>query len=252
MGISPASVSVRSNSRWLISLISSEGALALPLQAVDLVLRGLVLWPGFQGVDLFSELQGALLVRLPLFQEFFEGFGEPHAQAVDLVSATHKVTQTLVRLGVEVRAQEIEKRLEQSRLVGQHMVEKGEGKAARVSSRQGIEGSGRLIRQGGDRDAAPDPVIQTEGEQLAAQHLRGAQKHAGRGHLTGQHFVRLLEEVQVMRAVAIGQGRGHGVAIAAASPADALQKTGLVGWDGTQQHRRQVADVHAHLQRRCG
>src|SRR2546426_8330103 len=51
-------------------------SLALPLQAVNLVLCGLVLWPGPQGVDLFPELQGALLVHLPLFQEFFEDFGE--------------------------------------------------------------------------------------------------------------------------------------------------------------------------------
>ena len=52
-----------------------------------------------------------------------------------------------------------------------------------------------------------------------------------------------------MGAVAIRQGGRHGVAVAASRPTDALQEAGLVGGHRTEQHRGQVADIDAHLQR---
>ena len=55
-----------------------------------------------------------------------------------------------------------------------------------------------------------------------------------------------------MRTVAIGQCRGHGIAIAPTCSAHPLQKAGLIGGHRTQQHRRQIAYVHPHLQRGGG
>ena len=52
-----------------------------------------------------------------------------------------------------------------------------------------------------------------------------------------------------MRAGTISQGGRHRIAVTAAGTAHALQEAGLVGRHRAQQDLRQIANVHAHLQR---
>ena len=129
------------------------------------------------------------------------------------------------------------------------MLKKGVRKAPRGILVDGIQRFGSLLRQRVIINSARDPVIQTKGHHLPPQHIRSLQKDAGRRHLSGQHLPDLCEEVQVMRAAAVGERGCQRIAIASPCTTNPLQKTCLIRRHRAQHHSREITDIHAHLQR---
>ena len=94
-------------------------------------------------------------------------------------------------------------------------------------------------------------MIEEEGVDLAAQHLRGIQVDGGWLHVAVQHLQRVREEILIVPVGGgIGDGEHRRVAVPAPGAADALDETGLVGRNAPQHHAGQGADVDAHLQGR--
>ena len=120
--------------------------------------------------------------------------------------------------------------IEQPLLVLQHVVAVDVREAVELGLLHRIERLRSLLGQGRGVAQARDPVVHAEREQLAPQHLRGLQEDAGRRHLARNHLLGLGEEVQVVRAVAVGQRGRHRIAVTPARAAHALQEAGLVRW----------------------
>ena len=132
----------------------------------------------------------------------------------------------------------------------QIVVGKSRGVAVhRASQGDLVERLAQLVGQG--RVFLGHPMIEEEGVDLAAQHLRGIQVDGGRLHVAVQHLQRVREEILIVPVGGgIGDGEHRRVAVPAAGAADALDEIGLVGRNAAQHHAGQGADVDAHLQGR--
>ena len=93
------------------------------------------------------------------------------------------------------------------------------------------------------------PLTQGKAQILAFKDRIGIKEHAWRRDRARDHLRRITEEIQVMRS-----RRGHGdvecAAVLTSRTSDSLDELGLVRRHAAQEHTRQVADVHAHLQSR--
>ena len=225
---------------------------ALAKQLVDFVLRGFVLGlllglgPGL------VELVLALLVSFSLLDQLFKGLGQPGAQPIGLALALHEVPQSGTDDIVHVLAQQGHEAVEQPLLVLQDVVAEDGREPVLLRLLHGVQRLGGLVGKCVYIGQAGHPIVHAERKKLPAQHLGCLEEDARRRHLAGNHLFGLGEEVEVVRAVAIGQRGRHGVAITAARTAHALQEARLVRRHRAQQHRREVADVHTHLQRGGG
>ena len=135
--------------------------------------------------------------------------------------------------------------------MGLHPAQPGVGKLCRDGAAEGflhtIEHRFELAGQRQRIEAARDPAIEAVGQKLAAQD-GGRIEVAARGiHLPLQHLARVGEEIEVV-GCARHKRAHHGIAVAAASAADALQVVRWFGRHRGQQHRGEIADVDAHLQ----
>ena len=132
------------------------------------------------------------------------------------------------------------------------MLKEGVGETARGILVDGIQRFGSLLWQGIVINPTRHPVIQTKSHQLPPQHIGGLQEDPRRRHLPSKHFLDFLEEIEIVRAAAIGKRRGERITVASPGTADPLQKARLIRRHRTQHHCRQIADIHAHLQCRRG
>ena len=160
--------------------------------------------------------------------------------------------QSAARRVIQVVVQQSQKTLQKAWLVREHMLGEGIRKPAGVGLLNGIQRCRRLGRQGRWRRDNFHPIVHAVGKQLPAQHLGRPHEHARWRHLAGQHLGRGVEEIEIVRAGTISQGGRHRIAVTAAGTAHTLQEAGLVGRHRAQQDLRQIANVHAHLQRWCG
>ena len=162
-----------------------------------------------------------------------------------------KVAQVVAGRGLHFLPEEPQESLQQIDLMGLHPLQPGVGEQVRDGAAGGllhpIEHRLELARQRQGIEATSHPAIEAVGEQLAAQDEGGIEITAGRFHLPLQHLARIGKEVEVVGG-ACDQGAHHGIAVAAASPADALQVVGRLRRHGGKQHGGEIADVDAHLQ----
>ena len=230
-----------------------EELVALSQQLVDFRLGRLVLWLLLELLDRLVELVLALLVAAPLLLQLGQRLHQAAAQAIRLALALHEIQQPRPHHFIHIAVEQLHEAVEESLLVGQHMVDEQVGEAVELARLHHVQRLRGLVRQCVMAAQTCHPVVHAVGEQLPAQHLGRLQEDARRRHFASNHLLGLGKEVEVVRAVAISQGGGHRVAVATPRPAHPLQKTRLVRRHRAQQHRRQAADVHAHLQRRrCG
>ena len=205
-------------------------------QVVHLLAGGVVLrfllQPGFGTVQFVL----ALLVAAAFFQQLFQRLHQARAQAIGFTLALHEVPQTGANYVINVTRQQCNKTIKQALLVLQHIVAEYIWEAVLFDLLHRIQGLGGVLGQCLVVVQARDPVVHAEGKELAAQHFCCLKEHARRRHFAAEHLLRFGKEIEVVRAVAVGQGRGHGVAITTASAANSLQETGLIGRHGTQQN----------------
>ena len=161
------------------------------------------------------------------------------------------MAQVVAGRGLHFLPEEPQESLQQIDLMGLHPLQPGVGEQVRDGAAGGllhpIEHRLELARQRQGIEATSHPAIEAVGEQLAAQDGGGIEIAAGRIHLPLQHLARIGKEVEVVGG-SCDQGAHQGVAVAAASPADALQVVGRLRRNGGKQHGGEIADVDAHLQ----
>ena len=191
-------------------------------------------------------------MKLALLGKLLQQLLQTQFERVLLFGPPHERLQTHFHAGIQIGPEQRLESFQQTVLLPPDEGEEDSRKLPLVHDIQRVERLACLVRQCGVRHARAHPGVQAEGEELAPQDLGRLEKDARRHHLAAQHLLGVLEEVQIMRAGAVGEGGGERVSVAAPGAADPLEIGGLGRGHGAKQHGRQVADVHPHLERGRG
>ena len=145
-----------------------------------------------------------------------------------------------------------EKSLQEPRLVAKDVVEKRVRKAGLVRLLDCVERAEVL-----SGSAVAGMPVETQSSRQNAKSCRRNTSAACRNTPGGvispaEHLPRFFEEVEVVGTAAVGERGRERIAVAPPRAADPLQEARLSRRHRTEHHRREIADIHAHLQRGRG